>query len=102
MTRSRGRVVGQNPDVPSSRPKTQITIELDDHQRIPRMSSTVEVRTVLTDEEIGRRLRRMLTESEGATGPDLKLAVRNLAEEVEDSCGWSILADLIREVRDGE
>ena len=96
MRKYTGKVVGSA----SGNPPT-ITIDLDGDRR-PRVDTTVEVALVLTDEEIGRRLRNMLTmpTSRGFGKEGLARLVRELADSVQDEAGWPILADLIREVAD--
>lgn len=74
-------------------PGRLIDVLLDGPKR-PTVGTPVELRVLLTDEEIGRRLREMLTLKVD------KRSVRDMATDVENDVGWPILADLIREVID--
>jgi len=65
-----------------------------DGATMPKVGDRVELRVLLPDEEVGRRLREMLTVDVD------KRSVRDLATNIEDSDGWPILADLIRDVID--
>jgi hypothetical protein len=97
MTTYRGRVIGQDPVKPSKR-TVQVTIELEEGD-VPRMLSTVEVRSATDDKDIGRVLREILTgRSPGMTDDEQRRSIRNLVEEIEENCGWPNLAELIREV----
>lgn len=99
MTRQRtysGRVTAAYP--PESTPEAlAVQVQIDGNLR-PQVGDTVELRVVLTDEEIGRRLRGMLLG--GRPKPD-KRGIRDLADEIEGQSGWPVLAELIREIVDG-
>jgi hypothetical protein len=80
-------------DIQHRAPKSRtVTIEVA-QDRLPPVGATVELRVELTDEEIGKRLRSMLTKPE-----IIGLAIEDLAREVDETAGWPILADLIRDV----
>lgn len=74
----------------------EISVALDRDTPAPRVGDRVTVTVVLTDEEIGRRLREMLTKDVD------RRSVRSLAEEISDSAGWPVLSDLILSLIDGK
>jgi hypothetical protein len=84
-----GRYGTTNPP-PDIEPTVVVKIHGD---TLPAVGSEVELRVLLTDEQLGQRLREMLTQ--GIT----KRSVREFATEV-DNVGWPMLGDLIREVND--
>lgn len=65
----------------------------------PKAGDTVKLTVVLTDEEIGKRLREELTsdKSSASLPPPSRADVAQLADHVE-YVGWEALAELIREV----
>lgn len=75
---------------PAARLPSEIVVKLDGTRR-PSEGDIVEIRVVLTDEQIGKRLRSMLDTND-------KDSLRQLANDVEDHVGWPVLADLIRDV----
>lgn len=85
-----GQVVGP---APTGSNYVRVNLEGD---ATPPAGSRVELRVLMSDEEIGRRLRIMLT-----TDSIGKSAARGLAREVEETCGWPVLAQLISDVVDG-
>lgn len=62
----------------------------------PKVGSAVELRVVLTDQEIGLRLRTLLTDNMS------KRSVRELARDVDNDAGWPVLGELILAVIDAE
>jgi hypothetical protein len=80
-------------DIQHRAPKHRtVTVEIDaTYDRLPPVGGRVELHVEYTDEEIGRRFRRILAGSD-------KTTVEELAGVVENDAGWPILADLVRDV----
>lgn len=73
--------------------KRTVTVEVDPGSRL-QQGDTVEIRKVLTDEQVGAKLREILRLGDGID----KRNLRDMANEVEENLGWPVLADLIRDV----
>jgi hypothetical protein len=88
-----------NVNSPSTRTKqTQnlgslVMILLDDSDNAPKLGDRVVAHVVLSDEDIGRKLREALT-----LGVLDRQSIADLAETIDESAGWPVLGDLIREV----
>lgn len=85
-----GRVTGHGPGRSES-----VVVQIEGE--LPKIGSTMELRVVLTDEELGRRFRTMFLKH---PKPE-RSGVLELCDTIENDAGWPVLADLIREVIDG-
>lgn len=69
----------------------EITVEVPADVHI-REDDKVEIRVIMTDEELGAAFRALFDRDSEITDESL----RNLCDDVENSAGWPALADLIR------
>lgn len=80
---------------PSGTEDPLVTVRLSPGDTVPRQGATVQLQVVLTNEDIGRRLRSLLTA--GPTPPTGR-QISELNEIITGVAGWPGLADLITEV----
>lgn len=62
---------------------------------MPELGTNVEVRVILSDEEIGRKLRTILTVDIDDAGRE---NLREVADEIDNQLGWGAISELIRDV----
>lgn len=94
-----GKVIGVNRQGRTTTGITRISVDVPSEQVTTlSVDDVIEIRKTLSDEELGQKLRMIFTPTEKEDSSAFRNSVLELAENIENSYGWPVLADLLRDL----